>query len=495
MIIPQLRPFHGIIHDLRDRLPLYVSDWTDAYNYRVVPATIHTFITNIFPALAFAQDMFDRTNNSYGVNEVLLSSGLAGVVFGLFAGQPLTIVGVTGPISIFNYTVYEIITPLDIKFFPFMFWVGIWAMICHFLVSILNLISLLKYVTCFPCDIFGMFINVVYIIKGIEILGRQFGEGISGFASCLIAILMLIVGLIGNLFNRSRMFNHYVRQFIVDYTTPMCVVFFTGMIHFGGYFDKVTFERLPITKAFKPTSRENWIDVTGLSVNNIFLALPFGIILTILFYFDHSVSSLMAQDLKYKLKKPASFHYDFFLLGITTGITSLLGIPCPNGLIPQAPLHTESLLIRNKKGEVTGCVEQRLTNTLQGAMMFGMMTRPLLVCLGLIPQCVLAGLFFIMGFTGLINNEILMRIKYLVSEEYEFSLNLVGKREILVFVVFSLILTAAEVGITNSIAAIGFPLILLVSVIVTFGFSKVFSEDDLKLLDGPVAHDNTLKNL
>jgi len=40
--------------------------------------------------------MFVKTNNSYGVNEVLLSSVLGCVVFSLFAAQPLVIVGVTG---------------------------------------------------------------------------------------------------------------------------------------------------------------------------------------------------------------------------------------------------------------------------------------------------------------------------------------------------------------------------------------------------------------
>lgn len=40
--------------------------------------------------------MFSKTDQSYGVNEVLLASVLASVVFSLFAAQPLTIVGVTG---------------------------------------------------------------------------------------------------------------------------------------------------------------------------------------------------------------------------------------------------------------------------------------------------------------------------------------------------------------------------------------------------------------
>lgn len=30
----------GMYQDIRNRLPFYVGDWTDAWNYRVVPATL-----------------------------------------------------------------------------------------------------------------------------------------------------------------------------------------------------------------------------------------------------------------------------------------------------------------------------------------------------------------------------------------------------------------------------------------------------------------------
>lgn len=54
---------------------------------------------------------------------------------------------------------------------------------------------------------------------------------------------------------------------------------------------------------------------------------------------------MIAQGSEYPLKKPPGFHWDFFLLGITTFLAGLLGLPAPNGLIPQAPLHTASLVI------------------------------------------------------------------------------------------------------------------------------------------------------
>lgn len=103
-----------MIQDIKRRAPFYWSDWTDAWDYRVVPATIYMYFAkyvvhyyvklvgrltcqfSILPALAFSLDMFEKTNQSYGVNEVLLASVLGAVVFSIAAAQPLVIVGVTG---------------------------------------------------------------------------------------------------------------------------------------------------------------------------------------------------------------------------------------------------------------------------------------------------------------------------------------------------------------------------------------------------------------
>ncbi|MCJ1486711.1 Boron transporter 1, partial [Schaereria dolodes] len=91
----RIRPFRGMINDIKRRAPYYWSDWKDAWDYRVVPATVYMYFANILPALAFSLDMFSKTKMSYGVNEVLLASVLGSVVFSVFAAQPLVIVGVT----------------------------------------------------------------------------------------------------------------------------------------------------------------------------------------------------------------------------------------------------------------------------------------------------------------------------------------------------------------------------------------------------------------
>ena len=128
-------------------------------------------------------------------------------------------------------------------------------------------------------------------------------------------------------------------------------------------------------------------------------------------------------------------------------------------------------------------------------MLLGTMTRPLLVCLGLIPQCVLAGLFFIMGAKGLHGNVIINRIRFIFSQDHSSDLASVPKKKLYLFICFSLIGFVAEFGIVNTKGAIGFPLVLLLSVIGTFWFKWIFPKEELDILDGPVAHDNTLKNL
>jgi hypothetical protein len=55
-----------------------------------------------------------------------VASALAAIVFSLLSAQPLTIVGITGLISLFSYTIFNIICTYDVSLYPrFMVWTGI----------------------------------------------------------------------------------------------------------------------------------------------------------------------------------------------------------------------------------------------------------------------------------------------------------------------------------------------------------------------------------
>jgi hypothetical protein len=110
---------------------------------------------------------------------------------------------------------------------------------------------------------------------------------------------------------------------------------------------------LPVNEvSFQAENARSWLirfwELPGYWVG---IAFPFGLVLWILFYFDHNVSvstfqppsrlyigtqltnlqSLIAQGSEFPLKKPPGFHWDFFLLGFIVFGSGLLGLPASNG--------------------------------------------------------------------------------------------------------------------------------------------------------------------
>jgi hypothetical protein len=89
----------------------------------------------------------------------------------------------------------------------------------------------------------------------------------------------------------STLFHHHVRVFLKDYGTPLTLVFFTGFVHIGRM-ATVDIEVLPTSIAFMPTADRPWlVRFWDLSAGDIFLALPFAVLLTVLFWFDHNGKS------------------------------------------------------------------------------------------------------------------------------------------------------------------------------------------------------------
>jgi hypothetical protein len=102
----------------------------------------------------------------YGINEALFSSALAALVFSTLAAQPLTIVGITGLISLFNYTIYDIVKLHDVALYPaFMVWVGIWSAITHWITAIFNWCDYMRFVTDYSSNTFALYVGTIYISK------------------------------------------------------------------------------------------------------------------------------------------------------------------------------------------------------------------------------------------------------------------------------------------------------------------------------------------
>ncbi|KAI8971156.1 anion exchanging protein [Trametes punicea] len=587
----------GIIRDIRARSPYYASDWVDAWNYRVVPAIVLIFFANVLPGIAFSLDLIETTQQ-YGVAEVLLSSFMAAFIFSIFGAQPLCIAGVTGPITVLNKTIFDIIErqPDAPNYLQFVGWVYLWGAILHWITAALNWCNFLKYVTLFSCDTFGFYVSWVYLQYGVQVITRQFpSDGGStppnpssetptstldgAFVGIILAILMTVTSFLFRTLSRSAYFHRHVRRFLADYGMPISLVASSAMAYWGRI-NAANPTTLPTGHAFMPAGDRPWlVHFWELDGKWVGIALPFGFALWVLFFFDHNVSSLMAQGTEFPLRKPPGFHYDFFLLGITTFIAGLLGVPAPNGLIPQAPIHTTSLLVMGhaKKPDVEegsvhespriappsrpiegerrrtvdkrrqrdddddgtitrtssrihaprmdellepdptqardgegderrhevpiAVVEQRVSNLAQGSLCLVLLTGPFLHVLSLIPRGVLAGLFWYMGLDALQGNGITHRILYFFRDKAltpaDEPLRRVRKSRIILFVAVQLVGFGATMAITQTIAAIGFPIIIFLLVPIRMWLIPrlPFTVEELAILDGPTASPFTMESV
>ncbi|RJE21771.1 Anion exchange family protein [Aspergillus sclerotialis] len=532
-----LRIGRGMYHDVRRRLPYYWSDIRDAWTYRTIASIVRMYFVNMLPAIAYTLDMHRRTGNFYGINEGLFSSALAAMVFSIFACQPLTIVGVTGLISLFNYTIFDIINLHDPSIYPkFMAWVGIWSAIFHWAVAVCNICDYMRYVTDFSSQSFAMYVGIIYIIKGVEELVNEFSsKGLSaGYMGCMIAILyfLTIYGL--ESLGSSTIGRVGLRTLLADYAYAIGTLFWVGFSHFPGNLKSTHINFVPISRAFYPTQPRPWlIDFWNLNVKWIFVALPFGFLVMLLFYYDHvrislnelkvaemltlwqNISSLTAQARQFPLKKPAGFHWDFFLLGCTTFISGIIGLPFPNGLVPQAPVHTDSLTvyktnlriipteegegaeIRRPEFEIAAVVEQRVSHFVMGLGIIGTMTGPILIVLHTMPNAVFAGVFFTVGWGSIESNGIVQKAVYLIREnrfiQRDVPLLRVRNRKILLFISCQVICVAACVAISQTIAAIGFPVLIIALIpFRAWVIPKWFSQDELSILDELTANNKAV---
>ncbi|KAJ8582029.1 hypothetical protein M405DRAFT_750815 [Rhizopogon salebrosus TDB-379] len=427
----------GIISDVRARTPWYLSDWTDAWNYRVVPATAHIFFANVLPGIAFSLDLIETTQQ-YGVAEVLISSFMAAFVFSVFGAQPLTIAGVTGPITVFNKTVYRIIAeqPNAPNYLQFIGWVYLWAAIIHWATAILNLCNFLKFVTIFSCDIFGFYVSWVYIQYGVQVITRQFNGDFDGaLVGVILALLMLVTSFFFQHYSETVLFHRHIRRFLSDYGMPISLVAASGMAYWGR-FKASNPSTLPVGGAFQAANGRAWlVKFWELDGKWVGIALPFGIILWILFFFDHNISV-------------------------------------------QIPIAV---------------VEQRVSNLAQGVLCLVLLTDPFLHILGLVPRGVLAGLFWFMGTDALQDNGITIKLLYLIRDKTLTSpddpLRKVRISRLLMFVTIQLVAFGAMFVITQTIAAIGFPVIFVLLIpLRTYVIPRLpFTQEELFILDRPAS--------
>ena len=90
------------------RWPHYLSDFRDGLHAKCVGSTLFLFFACLAPAVTFGGVMAVQTDGQIGAVEMIVASAFCGVVFALISGQPLVILGGTGPLLVFTAILYRL---------------------------------------------------------------------------------------------------------------------------------------------------------------------------------------------------------------------------------------------------------------------------------------------------------------------------------------------------------------------------------------------------
>uniref|UniRef100_A0A8B9FDP6 Anion exchange protein n=1 Tax=Amazona collaria TaxID=241587 RepID=A0A8B9FDP6_9PSIT len=153
----------GLIKDIKRKAPFFASDFYDALNIQALSAILFIYLATVTNAITFGGLLGDATENMQGVLESFLGTAVAGAIFCLFAGQPLTILSSTGPVLVFERLLFNFSRDNDFDYLEFRLWIGLWsAFLCLILVAT-DASFLVKYFTRFTEEGFSSLISFIFI--------------------------------------------------------------------------------------------------------------------------------------------------------------------------------------------------------------------------------------------------------------------------------------------------------------------------------------------
>ncbi|XP_024020057.1 boron transporter 1 [Morus notabilis] len=373
-------PFEGIKNDLRGRLLCYKQDWIGGFKagYRILAPTTYIFFASAIPVISFGEQLERDTDGVLTAVQTLVSTALCGIIHSILGGQPLLILGVAEPTVImytFMFNFAKGRSDLGPKLFlAWTGWVCVWTSLLLFLLAILGACSIIRRFTRIAGELFGLLISLLFMqqaIKGMvdefRIPKREDANSIqflpswrfaNGMFALVLSFGLLLTGLKSRKARSWRYGSGSMRSLIADYGVPLMVLVWTGVSYIpSGSVPQGIPRRLFSPNPWSPGAYENWTVITDmLDVPVLYIIGAFipATMIAVLYYFDHSVASQLAQQKEFNLRKPSSYHYDLLLLGFLTLLCGLIGIPPSNGVIPQSPMHTKSLatlkhqLLRNR---------------------------------------------------------------------------------------------------------------------------------------------------
>uniref|UniRef100_A0A670K729 Anion exchange protein n=1 Tax=Podarcis muralis TaxID=64176 RepID=A0A670K729_PODMU len=169
------RLFGGLILDIKRKAPFFLSDFKDALSLQCLASILFLYCACMSPVITFGGLLGEATEGRISAIESLFGASLTGIAYSLFAGQPLTILGSTGPVLVFEKILFKFCKDYGLSYLSLRTSIGLWtAFLCILLVAT-DASSLVCYITRFTEEAFAALICIIFIYEALEKL-FQLGE-------------------------------------------------------------------------------------------------------------------------------------------------------------------------------------------------------------------------------------------------------------------------------------------------------------------------------
>ncbi|XP_078716507.1 sodium-driven chloride bicarbonate exchanger-like isoform X4 [Lampetra fluviatilis] len=162
------RIFGGLVRDIKRKIPFYWSDYRDSLNLQCIASFLFLYCACMSPVITFGGLLGEATEGRISAIESLFGASMTGIAYSLFAGQPLTILGSTGPVLVFEKILYKFCKDYYLSYLSLRACIGLWtAFFCLLLVAT-DASSLVCYITRFTEEAFASLICIIFIYEALE---------------------------------------------------------------------------------------------------------------------------------------------------------------------------------------------------------------------------------------------------------------------------------------------------------------------------------------
>ncbi|XP_071539828.1 sodium-driven chloride bicarbonate exchanger isoform X18 [Panulirus ornatus] len=455
------RLFGGFFNDIKRKKPWYLSDFKDAIAIQSIASFIFIYFACLTPIITFGGLLGEATENRIAAMESLVAGLICGVAYGFFSGQPLTILGSTGPVLVFETILYDFCKTMDWNYLSFRLWIGLWAGLILMILVAIDASALVCYITRFTEENFATLIAFIFIYKAVEKVvkigkkypmetqvdlpkycecmpfneteevmnstdwrnitkddcemvynGTMVGYGHECYhyypdvfqLSLILFLGTFVISIYLKDFKSATFFPAKVRQFISDFAVIIAIVVMSAVDYAVG----IHTPKLDVPSQFKPTwEGRGWV-IPPFSGNpwwSSLVALVPALLACILLFMDQQITAVIVNRKEHKLKKGGGYHLDLFVLAILIIVNSVMGLPWFVAATVLSINHVNSLKLESEcaapgeKPQFLGVRENRVTHI--AIFTFIGLSVVMTPILRKIPMPVLFGVFLYMGIAAL----------------------------------------------------------------------------------------------